>query len=596
MTQTQRALLLRRVVAAASWRLGRSARFGGFADALGGDRGRARGRRCSIPDELEGELAELYRAYRDELDRLGLWDRELERASRRRAGRRRPRAPGPATGLRVRLRGPDRRRVGAARGAGRPRRRDRLAPVRARSRRVRVALSHLRRPDTSSRRRDEELPPHAGARTAPLAHLERTLFGEERPRRRPLDGSIRFLEGAGLRGTLELVGRRGARAAALGHGAPDEIAVVCPSLDRWRAPLDTAFTTLGSPYALEGRLRLGQTPFGQALARAAALRLARTASGATSSRSSGLRSRGSARAHVDFLEGRLRGRGVNVADRVEEEIGKLRGQPLPHLEAVRTATDPLDAVAELARAMTPRGSRARVTAHGRGRAARPACPRGRCASSLAELEGWRDLGGELTREEAVSRSSDSPVRLAARPARQAAWPCSTSCARARAASKWSSCSGWRKGASRARAPGSPFLDDDQRPSSSVRRARRGCSRTDPVARDRYLFYTACTRPTRRLYLVREAATDEGSPREASPFWDEARGALRARGGRALDAAAAARGADLAARERAERARAAAGPRGARVGATAARLTLSRARTAGSGGSSGRSAPSTGRPG
>ena len=51
-------------------------------------------------------------------------------------------------------------------------------------------------------------------------------------------------------------------------------------------------------------------------------------------------------------------------------------------------------------------------------------------------------------------------------------------------------------------------------------------RPDPVSRDRYLFYTACTRATRRLYLVREAATDEGSPREASPFWDEAAARLR----------------------------------------------------------------------
>src|SRR5262249_20858133 len=42
------------------------------------------------------------------------------------------------------------------------------------------------------------------------------------------------------------------------------------------------------------------------------------------------------------------------------------------------------------------------------------------------------------------------------------------------------------------------------------------------ARERYLFYTACTRASRRVYLVREAATDDGSPREAGPFWDEVR--------------------------------------------------------------------------
>src|SRR5262249_62307243 len=95
--------------------------------------------------------------------------------------------------------------------------------------------------------------------------LERTLFEDAQPERSPeLDGSLRFLEGAGVRGTLELVADE--MLALLRDGVPaDEIAVVCPSLERWRAPLDTAFTTLGVPYALEGRLRLGQTPFGQAL-------------------------------------------------------------------------------------------------------------------------------------------------------------------------------------------------------------------------------------------------------------------------------------------------------------------------------------------
>jgi ATP-dependent helicase/DNAse subunit B len=62
---------------------------------------------------------------------------------------------------------------------------------------------------------------------------------------------------------------------------------------------------------------------------------------------------------------------------------------------------------------------------------------------------------------------------------------------------------------------SPFLDDE-------RRAALGCrlERADSVSRDRYLFYTACTRARERLTLVREAATDEGQPREPSPFWGE----------------------------------------------------------------------------
>src|SRR4029079_18341857 len=70
-----------------------------------------------------------------------------------------------------------------------------------------------------------------------------------------------------------------------------------------------------------------------------------------------------------------------------------------------------------------------------------------------------------------------------------------------------------------RAAASPFLDDDARGDLDQRAAAR-LTRPDPVERERYLFYTACTRATQRLTLVREAANDEGSPREPSPFWDE----------------------------------------------------------------------------
>ena len=75
--------------------------------------------------------------------------------------------------------------------------------------------------------------------------------------------------------------------------------------------------------------------------------------------------------------------------------------------------------------------------------------------------------------------------------------------------------GLEEGSLPRRAPATPFLGDDER-----RRIGGRLRRGDAVSRDRYLFYTACTRPTERLYLVREAASDEGSPREASPFWEE----------------------------------------------------------------------------
>ena len=81
--------------------------------------------------------------------------------------------------------------------------------------------------------------------------------------------------------------------------------------------------------------------------------------------------------------------------------------------------------------------------------------------------------------------------------------------------------GLEQGALPRRTPPSPFLDDDMRRDTDDRLGTR-LARPEQASRDRYLFATACTRPTRRLVLVREAATDEGSPREPSPFWEAVR--------------------------------------------------------------------------
>ena len=82
--------------------------------------------------------------------------------------------------------------------------------------------------------------------------------------------------------------------------------------------------------------------------------------------------------------------------------------------------------------------------------------------------------------------------------------------------------GLEQGSLPRRTPVSPFLEDDERRDLDDRLGSR-LARPEQAARDRYLFATACTRPTRRLVLVREAATDEGSPREPSPFWEAVQG-------------------------------------------------------------------------
>src|ERR671925_1530473 len=85
-TPTQRALAVRLAVSRASLNgLSGSARYPGFADSLSSVLGELESGLLE-PEDLEDEaLANLYREYRAELDRLELWDRDLE--SRRAAER-----------------------------------------------------------------------------------------------------------------------------------------------------------------------------------------------------------------------------------------------------------------------------------------------------------------------------------------------------------------------------------------------------------------------------------------------------------------------------------------------------------------------------
>jgi PD-(D/E)XK nuclease superfamily len=139
---------------------------------------------------------------------------------------------------------------------------------------------------------------------------------------------------------------------------------------------------------------------------------------------------------------------------------------------------------------------------------------------VGELRGWIELGGPLAPEEIVALLERAQVRraAAAEPGRVAVLDLMR--ARTRRFDVVFVL-GLEGGSLPRRGHESPFLGDDARRDLDER-LRARLTRPDQVARDRYLFYTACSRATRRLYLVREAATDEGTPREPSPFWEEAR--------------------------------------------------------------------------
>jgi len=521
-TDAQRALIVRGVIARArlnGWT--RSARSSGFADALSATLGELESGLVE-PAELEGELGGLYADYRAELDNLRIWDRDLERraAADRLGGELgawegRPvfaygfeDLTGAQWALLEALAGRAEVTVSLPYEPGRP--------AFSSLERTAADLSELARP------RIEELPARPEVRPPALAHLERALFSSTANAQSPeIDGAIRFFEGAGRRGTLERVAEE-LLALIRGDTAPEQIALVCPRVERYRAPLETALGSLGVPYAIEGRIRFEQTEFGRAL-----LSLLRFAwqGGDRGDLYGFLRSpySGLARASVDWVEGRLRGRAVETGERTEEETMRLRdGHPLPPLELVRNAETPLGATGDLGRFML------------RAAYGLDAPPVGeqsqqdlRAFDALSrlrvELEGWLALGRSLTPDEIVSALERAPVRAGGSQGAASGRVDVVDLLRVRTRRyEVAFILGLEEGSLPHRGETSPFLDEETARELDSRLRRSRLAKPDPVERDRYLFYTACTRPTRRLYLVREAASDEGGPREPSPFWDEVR--------------------------------------------------------------------------
>ena len=526
-------MIVRTAVAATSLNgLGASSRFSGFSDALGSALAELESGLVE-PDQLSGDLALLYASYRAELEKLGLWDRDLRRRHAAGPRRRRARRLGRPTRLRVRIRGPHRRAVGAARSARRPHRGHGLAAVRAEPGAVRVADAHVRGSELARARGASRSLLRATARSR--RRSSRTSSGTSSPtglQLRPSSRGDPLPRGRGARGTLELVADEVLQLIRAGT-KPEEILLVCPSVERQRAQLETALTALDVPYAIEGRIRIGKTAFGQALL--SFLRFEWLAGGRHDlygflrSPFSGL-----TRAHVDYLEGRLRGQAVSEPARVVEETLKLRGQPLRMLDAFRDGARAAGGGSRARPLDGPRRVRARGAAGRPGRRPRPAGSPSR-QRPPRRAAGLDELGGALSREELYGALDRATLRLARgdEPGRVAV----TDLLRARTRrTEVVFLLGLEEGSFPRRQQGSPFLADEERRSIDEASRRARLTRPDAVSRERYFFYTACTRPSRRLYLVREAATDDGSSARGEPVLGRGSRALRPGRRRSLDEA------------------------------------------------------------
>jgi ATP-dependent helicase/DNAse subunit B len=507
LSDEQRALLIADVIGDVSLNgLGRSARFAGFADELGRQIAELESGLVD-PSRVDGDLGRLYAAYRAELEARGVHSRD---AIRRLAVERVTSefeawgsSPVFAYGFED-LTGAEWELLRALAGRTDVTVSIPYEPGRAAFESLRATVDDLAGLADGC---VEQFPPRFHEYAAPaLAHLERGLFCDDVTPPPPLEGAVRFLEGAGTRATLELVAEEILRLLR-GGADPEAIGIVLPSVEHWRAPLETAFGTLGVPFAIEGRLRLAQTPYGRAL-----VGLTRFAwlGGGRRELYGFLRSpySGVPRGKVDFLEGRMRGRAINAHDRVEAETLALHGHPFPIVRDLPEAATPLAGLRAAAAAMLRNAyglQRPPATEEARGdlRAYEAV------AELADELEDWnaapQQIVDALERASVRGAGAFEPGRIAV-----------VDLLRARTRSfEVVFLLGLEEGRLPRRTQASPFLDDEGRRTLGGRLVK-----PDSVARDRYLFYTACTRAARRLYLVREAATDDGSPCGASPFWDE----------------------------------------------------------------------------
>jgi ATP-dependent helicase/DNAse subunit B len=493
------------------------ARFPGYADAVGRTLAELDGALLA-PEDLPPPLAAIASRYRAELDRLGVWDRGLlrRRAVDRLTGELDSWDGSPvfAHGFED-LTGAEWRLLEALSARAEVQVSIPYEPGRA-------VYASLRRTvaDLASIAGDAivELPPRAEEFLPPdLAHLERAVFTDA-PRRAPLDGSIRWLEGAGTRGTFELVAEE-ALALVRSGTPPEAIGIVCPSVESVRLPLATAFAALGVPVSFEARAPLRSTPFGHAL-----LSLLRFAwlDGERPELFAHLRSpySGLQRKDVDWVEGRLRGRGILAGARAVEVTVQLRdGRSLPPLDTLDAEGGPVEGVRRLAAAMLR-------NAH--GTAAPPLGPRVQSdlrshdavTRTLDELEALGAGSSEVTRGELLAGLERATVRGdgTGAPGRVAV----LDLLRARTR-RFDAVFvvGLEQGSLPRRPRIEPFVDEEARRALDERYGAR-LVRPDAASRDRYLFATACSRPRRRLVLARQAVGDEGSPREPSPFWEAVR--------------------------------------------------------------------------
>jgi ATP-dependent helicase/DNAse subunit B len=366
--------------------------------------------------------------------------------------------------------------------------------------------------------RVEELPPlddHYAADARDALHaLERGLFLDA-PAPAANADPVRLLAAGGARAEIELIAAE--LLALLRAGTrPGDVAVVFREPRRYAALAGHVFDSYGIPYSVDRRVPLGHTALGRGLL--ALIRCARP-SGTAADLLAYLRTPGRLRKPelADRLEAHVRQTTIRSADEAAQAFEQLAGWPLDEITRLREAAaggkalpDALVAIAE-ARFADPYRRAAHVL---RGSELDDARVFDAVRSALKEVAivAKPDLFAlhELLSEVEV-RTGDAPD-----PARvQIASP---ETIRARRFDAVFAC-GLQEGEWPAPSTADPFLSDDDRREIASAGGLALPLREDQLDRERYLFYATISRAERLLYLSWRVSDEDGNP-EARSFFVE----------------------------------------------------------------------------
>ena len=464
-----------------------------------------------------GEIASLYRAYRERLDAAGLVDSELFAWRALDALRHEPHRWGRTpvfvygfddfTELELEALEVLADRCEADVVVSLPYERGRVAfkPLAPMFERLRVLAGE----------RVEELPAlddHYAPRSRDALHaLERGLFLDGAPQAAAAE-PVRLLAAGGARAEIELIAAE--VLALLRDGTrPGDVAVVFRDPRRYAALAGHVFDTYGIPHSVDRRVPLGHTALGRGLL--ALIRCARPG-GTAGDLFAYLRTPGRLRNPMlaDRLEAAARQAGVRSADEAAAMFEQIAGWPLDELARLRAEPDALLAIAE-ARFADPYRRAAHVL---RGSELDDARVFEAIRSALAEVAAVARAGVKpdlfalhdlLAEVEVRSGDGQDPERV------QIASP---ETVRARRFDAVFAC-GLQEGEWPAPASGDPFLSDDDRREIAMAGGLALPLREDQLDRERYLFYATISRAERMLFLSWRVSDEEGNP-EARSFFVE----------------------------------------------------------------------------